>query len=89
MTKALRDSGKMEMVTSLGMPGEAKCIHPTDAGPVVTDGAYVKTNEPLGALFILEAADMAEAVQLASLHPSAQLGRYFGGGIEVRTLAYH
>jgi hypothetical protein len=29
---------------------------------------------------------MDEAVEVASKHPGAQLGRYFGGGIEVRPI---
>ena len=59
-------------------------IRPTPTGPVVTRGAFAKTPEPVGALFVVEAADIEAATAIASLHPSARLGQYFGGGIEVR-----
>jgi hypothetical protein len=43
-------------------------------------------DEPLGAFFIIGAEDMNEAVEVASKHPGAHLGKYFGGGIEVRPI---
>jgi hypothetical protein len=55
-------------------------------GASVTDGPYVRTKEPVGAFFMIEAADLDEAVEVASKHPGAQVGGYFGGGIEVRPI---
>jgi hypothetical protein len=82
--QALRASGRLNVVGSLALPKETRTIRPTDGGPVVTAGPFVPTREPLGAFFIVDAKDMAEAVSVASLHPGAKLGRYFGGGIEVQ-----
>lgn len=83
---ALHRSGKVPLVCSLGLPAMARTIRPTDAGPVVTDGPFADSPEPWGACFIVEAADLDEAVRVASLHPGAHLGRWFGGGIEVRPI---
>jgi hypothetical protein len=35
---------------------------------------------------MIEARDMAEAVEVASKHPGAHVGAYLGGGIEVRPI---
>jgi len=84
--QALRATGKMKTVGSLPGPDEAVCIYPRDAGPEAKAGAFVRTGEPLGAFFMLEAADLAEAQKLAAMHPGANLGKYFGGGIEIRAV---
>jgi hypothetical protein len=84
--EALRDSGRLILVGSLALPPSSRTLRPGSGRPSVTDGPYAKTDEPLGAFFIIEADDMAEAVEVASKHPGAHLGRYFGGGIEVRPI---
>jgi hypothetical protein len=61
-------------------------VRPADGRPSITDGPYAETDEPLGAFFMIEAEDMDEAAEVASKHPGAHLGRYFGGGIEVRPI---
>ncbi len=47
---------------------------------VVTDGPYAETKEQLGGILLLEARDMAEAVELMSKHPGVRLG----GPFEIR-----
>lgn len=84
--EALHRSGGLAMVGSLALPAMARTIRPTEEGPVVTDGPFVESPEPWGAFFIVEAADLDEAVRTASRHPGANLGRWFGGGIEVRAI---
>jgi len=44
-----------------------------------TDGPFAETKEQLGGFFLIEAADMNEAIRLAASWPSARLG-----SIEVR-----
>lgn len=46
-----------------------------------TDGPFAETKEQLGGFFLIEAADINEAVQLAAAWPSARLG-----SIEVRPI---
>jgi hypothetical protein len=38
----------------------------------------------VGAFFIVDAADLDEAVDAAAKHPGAHVGQFLGGGIEVR-----
>ena len=48
---------------------------------LVTDGPYAETKEQLAGFFILEAKDLAQAIQLMSKHPAVR-----GGPIEIRPL---
>jgi hypothetical protein len=59
-------------------------------GPVTTMGPYAATREPVGAMFIVDAADMDEAVRIASLHPGVNVAQFrdMKGGIEVRELEH-
>jgi len=84
--EALRASGHLVMVGSLGEPASSRTLRPGNGGPSVSDGPYAPSDEPVGAFFIIEAEDMDEAVSVASKHPGAHLGEYFGGGIEVRPI---
>ena len=54
------------------------------AGPSSTDGAFLDTKEVIGGCYILEAADLAQAVQLAGQLPEATAAH---GGVEVRPIA--
>ncbi len=47
---------------------------------IVTDGPYAETKEQLGGILILEARDMAQAIELMSKHPGVRLG----GPFEIR-----
>ena len=52
----------------------------TVRGDVVTDGPFVETKEVLGGYYLIEAADLDEALEIAKLCPSPN------GGIEVRPI---
>lgn len=86
--EALRTSGHLDLVGSLALPSASSVIRPGEDGPIIDRGPYAPTPEPIGAFFILEADDLAQAIEVASRHPGAHLGRYFGGGIEVRPCDY-
>lgn len=45
---------------------------------VVTDGPFLETKEALGGYYLIEAADLDQALAVAKLCPAA------GGGVEVR-----
>ena len=47
----------------------------------ITDGALAETKEQLGGIFLIDAKDLNEAIQLASRWPSARIG-----SIEVRPI---
>ena len=48
---------------------------------MVTDGPFVETKEVLGGYYLLEAADLDEAIKLASRLPEVQTRH---GGVEIR-----
>lgn len=48
----------------------------------VTDGPYAETKEQLGGIFILEANDLNDAIELISKHPGVK-----AGPIEIRPVA--
>jgi hypothetical protein len=88
LDKALYATGKMEMVASLAATKDTVSVRPRSGKPWVTDGPYVETKEQLGSFFLIEAADMQEAIRLASMHPAANLGENLGWGIEIRPIEF-
>ena len=60
----------------------ATSVRPDGAGQqLVTDGPFLETKEALGGYYLLEAADLDEAVALARQIPEASTP---GSGVEVR-----
>jgi hypothetical protein len=57
--------------------GTAKTLRWQNSAVVVTDGPFAETKEHLGGLGVLEARDMAHAVELLSKHPGLQYGATF------------
>ena len=51
-----------------------------DGKVLVTDGPFAETKEQLGGIFVLEAKDMNQAIELMSKHPGLRLG----GPFEIR-----
>jgi hypothetical protein len=86
--EALKKSGHLLSVASLGPPHTTTSVRPRNGKPVVTDGPFAETKEQVGAFFIIEARDLDEATRVASLHPAARLGEDVGWGIEVRPIDY-
>lgn len=54
----------------------------------ITDGPFVETKEQLGTVFIVEAEDLSEAAEIASLHPTAQFGEELGWAIEIHPIGF-
>ena len=75
---------RFEAVGSFVDPADYAVIRPGADGPTVASGPIAQTPEPFGAFFLVEADSLEQAIEVASKHPSAFLGREFGGGIEVR-----
>ena len=85
---ALRDSGNLLTIASLGELRATVSVRPRGGKPTVTDGPFMETNEQIGSFFLIEAADMADAVRIASLHPAAHLGEQVGWGLEIRPVDF-
>jgi len=81
-------TGRVEMVASLAASRESVSLRPRQGRTVVTDGPYAEAREVLGSFFIIEAADVAEAIAIASKHPAAQIGEQLGWGVEIRPIGY-
>ena len=84
--EALHRSGRLIAVASLGPTRATKSVRPKQGKALVTDGPFAETKEQIGAFFIIEARDLNEATEIASLHPAARLGGNVGWGIEVRPI---
>jgi hypothetical protein len=56
----------------------ARCVHVGDGSMAVTDGPFVETKEALGGFYVVEAADLDEAIRIAADVPVPH------GGVEVR-----
>ena len=52
----------------------AKTLRWQKGAVLVTDGPFAETKEQLGGIGVLEATDMAHAVELMSKHPGLQYG---------------
>ena len=64
------------------MPASEACVVRVEGGSVcVQDGPYVETREQLGGYYIIEAADMDEALKWAARCPAATWG-----AVEVRAI---
>src|SRR5262245_39268535 len=62
--KALRDSGHLRFVGSLGMPDQTRTLRVNGASVQEESGPYENSPNPLGAFFMIEAANIDEAVKI-------------------------
>jgi hypothetical protein len=71
------------LATAQLQPAETATVVRVDGGrTLMTDGPFADTKEVLGGLFLVEAANLDEAIELAARIPPARLG----GAVEVRPL---
>jgi hypothetical protein len=81
---ALRATKKLVVSASLGAPARTAR---TRAGKLsITDGPYVETKEQIGGLFVIEADDFEQAMEVAAKHPAARIGEELGWVVEVRPI---
>ncbi len=69
-----------------GLSWDVTTIRPRNGSVSVSDGPFAEAKEQVGGIFLIEAADLNEAIRIASLHPAAHLGEDLGWGIEVRPI---
>ncbi|QSQ13093.1 YciI family protein [Myxococcus landrumensis] len=77
---ALKASGQQVAVGSL-QHGTSMILRARDGQPSTSEGSIAST---VGAVLILEARDLNDAVRVASLHPAARTGEDLGWAVEVR-----
>lgn len=76
----LRQNGHFVAGEALQSVTATKTLEWKGGKVMVTDGPFAETKEQLGGLLLLEANDMAHAVELMSKHPGVRLG----GPFEIR-----
>jgi hypothetical protein len=77
--EALRAAGQLVDARPLRSATTAATVRVRDGTMSVTDGPFAETKEQLGGYFLIDAADLDEAIRIASKWPSSRLGT-----IEVR-----
>ncbi|MEX1170680.1 MAG: YciI family protein [Chloroflexota bacterium] len=80
-TAHVRDRGAYEAGEALDSTTTATTVRVRDGRTLTTDGPYAETKEALGGFYIVEAADLDEAIGYASMIPGAARG-----AIEVRPI---
>jgi hypothetical protein len=77
---AARERGDLLRAGELQSTASATTVRVKDGETLVTDGPYAETREVLGGFFLVEAASIDDAVELAKQLPEP----HGGGGIEIR-----
>jgi hypothetical protein len=80
-TKHIADRGAMKAGEALHPTSAATTVRVRDGQTVTTDGPFAETKEVLGGFYIVEAADLDEAIGYAARIPGAN-----HGSIEVRPI---
>ena len=78
----LKTAGKYVLGQRLQPVHTATTVRVRDGKLSTTDGPYMETKEQLGGYYLVDAADLNDAIQIASRIPGARMG-----AIEVRPLA--
>ena len=55
---------------------QARTVRMSEGKVIVTDGPYAETKEQLGGILLMEARDLAHAVELMSKHPGVRFGPF-------------
>lgn len=80
-TDGIRKSGHYIAGHQLAPVRAASTVRMRNGKMSATDGPFAETKEQLGGYYLIEAADLNEAMQIASRIPSARIG-----SVEVRPL---
>lgn len=79
--RQLASQGKCSMAQPLHPTSTATSVRFREGKRVVTDGPFAETREQLGGFFLIDAADLDEAIEIAGQIPA---GRW--GTVEIRPL---
>lgn len=78
----LVEKGWMRAGEPLADTGQATTVRERDGKPLTTDGPFAETREQLGGYYIVECANLDEAIEAASKLPAVAAG----GSVEVRPI---
>ena len=74
LTHELQREGRYRSASPLHSVATATSVRVRDGKRLVTDGPFAETREQLGGYFIVEAADLDEALKIAERIPGARKG---------------
>lgn len=83
-TQELRESGALVDGDELQPTSTATTVRVRDGKTLTTDGPYAETKEQLGGYYIIDVADLDEAIAWAAKIPGAK-----HGAIEVRPISLY
>lgn len=81
-TQAVKRDGRFVGANRLEPAERAVTIRVRNGQAAVTDGPFAETKEQVGGYYVIEAADMNEAIRVAAQIPGAKIGC-----VEVRPIA--
>lgn len=79
LNEELRATGKLVEAEALDPGATAVTVRPRGGRRTVTDGPFTESKELVAGFYLLEAADLDEAIAIASRFPGAQ-----HGAVEIR-----
>jgi hypothetical protein len=80
-TREVKEAGVMVAGDALERTAQATTVRVRDGKTLTTDGPFAETKEQLGGYYLLECADLDEAIAYAAKIPHAALG-----SIEIRPI---
>jgi hypothetical protein len=81
LTEDIKKSGQYQGGNPLQPTSTATTVRVRDGKRLVTDGPFAETKEQLGGYYLIDAADLDDALKVAARIPSAR-----SGSIEVRPI---
>ena len=81
LTKDMRESGAFQAGDGLQPTATATTVRVRSGETLTTDGPFAETKEQLGGFYLIEAADLDEAITWAARIPTAERG-----SVEVRPI---
>jgi hypothetical protein len=79
LSQGLQSKGQMIVADALHPVAQATTVRLRDGKSLITDGPFAETKEQLGGYYLIDVANLDEAIEVAKKIPSA---RY--GSIEIR-----
>ena len=73
-TQEIQDAGVMRAGEALHGADSATTVRVRDGKRLTSDGPFAETKEVLGGFYVLECADLDEAIEIAAKHPAAGYG---------------
>jgi len=70
----LEERGKLVTLQRLQPTGTATKVQKRGGGLVVADGPFAETREQIAGFYVLECADLDEALEIAARNPAAEFG---------------